>query len=162
MESVKENAKSLAVEIEKKTEEAAEAVRQGAQRVLEKAEKQTDGQPMPSMNPPKIPVPARARPIHQGSRRNSGAGRGALVKIATWNVNSIKARLPHLLAWLRENAPDAGAVAGDESGGRGVSFVGDRRPRLQHRGGRSKSLQRRRRPIEAAHRDFGARPSRAA
>jgi exodeoxyribonuclease III len=29
-----------------------------------------------------------------------------LVKIATWNVNSIKARLPHVLAWLREAAPD--------------------------------------------------------
>jgi exodeoxyribonuclease III len=29
-----------------------------------------------------------------------------LVKIATWNVNSIKARLPHLLAWLRDAAPD--------------------------------------------------------
>jgi exodeoxyribonuclease III len=29
-----------------------------------------------------------------------------MVKIATWNVNSVKARLPHLLAWLRETAPD--------------------------------------------------------
>jgi exodeoxyribonuclease-3 len=29
------------------------------------------------------------------------------VKIATWNVNSVKARLPHLVAWLREAAPDA-------------------------------------------------------
>ena len=29
-----------------------------------------------------------------------------MVKIATWNVNSIKARLPHLLAWLRDAAPD--------------------------------------------------------
>jgi exodeoxyribonuclease III len=28
------------------------------------------------------------------------------VKIATWNVNSIKARLSHLLAWLPEAAPD--------------------------------------------------------
>ena len=26
--------------------------------------------------------------------------------IATWNVNSVKARLAHLLAWLREAAPD--------------------------------------------------------
>lgn len=26
--------------------------------------------------------------------------------IATWNVNSIKARLPHLLRWLRETRPD--------------------------------------------------------
>ncbi|MGE5504082.1 MAG: exodeoxyribonuclease III [Actinomycetota bacterium] len=28
------------------------------------------------------------------------------MKIATWNVNSVKARLDHLLAWLREAAPD--------------------------------------------------------
>ncbi|MGF1639632.1 MAG: exodeoxyribonuclease III [Rhodospirillales bacterium] len=29
-----------------------------------------------------------------------------MIKIATWNVNSITARLPHLLAWLAEAAPD--------------------------------------------------------
>ncbi len=28
------------------------------------------------------------------------------VKIATWNVNSVKARLPNLLVWLEEFAPD--------------------------------------------------------
>lgn len=28
------------------------------------------------------------------------------MKIATWNVNSIKARLPHLTAWLEEARPD--------------------------------------------------------
>ena len=28
------------------------------------------------------------------------------MKIATWNVNSIKARLPHVLAWLDEAKPD--------------------------------------------------------
>src|SRR6185369_4897321 len=28
------------------------------------------------------------------------------IKIATWNVNSIKARLPNVLAWLKEFAPD--------------------------------------------------------
>jgi len=28
------------------------------------------------------------------------------VKIATWNVNSVKARLPHLLDWLKTFAPD--------------------------------------------------------
>lgn len=30
----------------------------------------------------------------------------ATVKIATWNVNSLKVRLAHLLTWLREAAPD--------------------------------------------------------
>lgn len=29
-----------------------------------------------------------------------------MLKIATWNVNSAKARLPHLLAWLQEATPD--------------------------------------------------------
>lgn len=29
-----------------------------------------------------------------------------MVKIATWNVNSIKARLPNALTWLKEAAPD--------------------------------------------------------
>lgn len=29
------------------------------------------------------------------------------MKIATWNVNSIKIRLPHLLAWLESEQPDA-------------------------------------------------------
>ena len=32
------------------------------------------------------------------------------MKIATWNVNSIRARMPHLLEWLRENPVDALAV----------------------------------------------------
>jgi len=29
-----------------------------------------------------------------------------MVKLATWNVNSVKARLPHLLRWLKEASPD--------------------------------------------------------
>ncbi len=29
-----------------------------------------------------------------------------MIKIATWNVNSVKARLPHLLRWLKEAKPD--------------------------------------------------------
>lgn len=29
-----------------------------------------------------------------------------MVKRATWNVNSVKARLPHLLRWLKEASPD--------------------------------------------------------
>jgi exodeoxyribonuclease-3 len=28
------------------------------------------------------------------------------MKVATWNVNSLRVRLPHLLDWLRTNAPD--------------------------------------------------------
>ena len=29
----------------------------------------------------------------------------ALLRVATWNVNSLKARLPHVLRWLQENRP---------------------------------------------------------
>ncbi|MBK8175377.1 MAG: exodeoxyribonuclease III [Rhodospirillales bacterium] len=36
----------------------------------------------------------------------AGARVGRVLTIATWNVNSIKARLPHLLAWLRATSPD--------------------------------------------------------
>lgn len=32
------------------------------------------------------------------------------MKIATWNINSIKARLPHVLRWLSEQAPDIVAL----------------------------------------------------
>jgi exodeoxyribonuclease III len=48
----------------------------------------------------------------QASRRNRAAHRRpglasfARVKIATWNVNSIRARLDKLLAWLPEHQPD--------------------------------------------------------
>lgn len=33
-----------------------------------------------------------------------------LFKIATWNVNSLRVRLPHVLAWLKENNPDVLAL----------------------------------------------------
>lgn len=29
-----------------------------------------------------------------------------MLKIATWNVNSVRTRLPHLMFWLKESAPD--------------------------------------------------------
>ncbi|MEY3410860.1 MAG: hypothetical protein RL593_436, partial [Pseudomonadota bacterium] len=29
------------------------------------------------------------------------------MKIATWNVNSLNVRLPHVLDWIAENKPDA-------------------------------------------------------
>lgn len=29
------------------------------------------------------------------------------MKLATWNVNSLKVRLPQVLAWLAQHAPDA-------------------------------------------------------
>src|SRR5438477_9689804 len=38
--------------------------------------------------------------------RSSGLGTVHDVRIATWNVNSIKQRLPRLLPWLDDRQPD--------------------------------------------------------
>ena len=37
------------------------------------------------------------------------------MKIATWNVNSLTARLPHVLDWLQANPVDVLVPAGDSS-----------------------------------------------
>src|SRR5215218_5619009 len=50
-----------------------------------------------SARPPRPPA-TDARPGARGYR-----GR---VRLATWNVNSVSARLPRLLPWLDERAPD--------------------------------------------------------
>src|SRR5689334_25042516 len=52
--------------------------------------------PSRKRNPRKNPLLNRAR---------SAAYHGR-VKLATWNVNSIRARLPHVLDWLSANQPD--------------------------------------------------------
>src|SRR5437660_12490754 len=41
---------------------------------------------------------------HRGE--NVGNGSDLLMRIATWNVNSIRQRLDHLLTWLKDRAPD--------------------------------------------------------
>src|SRR3954467_529157 len=38
--------------------------------------------------------------------RNCGYGRCFFMRIATWNVNSIRQRLEHLLSWLKDCQPD--------------------------------------------------------
>ena len=38
------------------------------------------------------------------------------MKIATWNVNSIKARLPRLLEWLSGAAPDVALLQETKTG----------------------------------------------
>src|SRR2546423_8011713 len=50
-------------------------------------------------------APARRSPSGGGraSARRSTLGR---VRIATWNVNSLKQRVPRLLPWLDERRPD--------------------------------------------------------
>ena len=42
------------------------------------------------------------------------------VRVATWNVNSVKQRLPRLLPWLDERQPGRGLPAGDEARRRGL------------------------------------------
>src|SRR5205807_5184027 len=49
-----------------------------------------------------IPWPAGSRSRFRGSR----AATVASVRVATWNVNSLKQRLPRLLPWLDERRPD--------------------------------------------------------
>ena len=41
-----------------------------------------------------------------GRARLQGEGRDRSMKIATWNVNSLKVRLPHMLDWLTAAEPD--------------------------------------------------------
>ena len=36
-----------------------------------------------------------------------------MVRIASWNVNSVKARLSHLTKWLKESKPDIALLQGD-------------------------------------------------
>lgn len=37
---------------------------------------------------------------------NAISPKTSTIKVATWNVNSLKARLPNVLTWLKEEAPD--------------------------------------------------------
>ena len=41
-----------------------------------------------------------------GTRRIGVLSRLRVVRLATWNVNSLKVRLPHLLEWLAANPVD--------------------------------------------------------
>ena len=74
------------------------------------------------------------------------------MKIATWNVNSIRARLPNLLAWLDGEAPDVALLQETKT-------TDDAFPRLEieERGyvlrrRRPEELQRRRHPVEVSAR----------
>ena len=40
--------------------------------------------------------------------------------LATWNVNSLTARLPRVLEFLAKHRPDVLCLQGDQGGGRGV------------------------------------------
>jgi exodeoxyribonuclease-3 len=47
-----------------------------------------------------------ARPTSSGARAETDADYGGQVRVATWNVNSVKQRVPRLLPWLDERQPD--------------------------------------------------------
>src|SRR5689334_16115322 len=65
-----------------------------------------------------------------------GGGYGGVVRVATWNVNSVKQRVPRLLPWLDERRPDVVCLQetkladdklvellGDELDGRGYELA---------------------------------------
>jgi exodeoxyribonuclease III len=74
------------------------------------------------------------------NRRRRGKYRG-LVRVATWNVNSVKQRVPRLLPWLDERQPDVvclqeikltpeafAELLGAELGARGYTFAAHGQP----------------------------------
>src|SRR5712691_9303757 len=48
----------------------------------------------------------RTRPARRRSARRVGDAGSVRFRLATWNVNSLKVRLPHLLDWLASAQPD--------------------------------------------------------
>jgi exodeoxyribonuclease-3 len=48
---------------------------------------------------------ATRAPRHQRGGRSGGPRPGAMI-LATWNVNSLKVRLPQVLEWLAAQGPD--------------------------------------------------------
>ena len=83
--------------------------------------------------PPSGTLPRRC--TRSASRSADGACRmrqAGPMRFATWNVNSVKARLPRLLDWLDATGPDVLVPAGDQG----------RRGRLPGRRGRRAGLRR--------------------
>src|SRR5438309_552641 len=65
--------------------------------------------PSPVRNRRRAPKKLRAgptRPAHRRSARRRGDAGPVRFRLATWNVNSLKVRLPHLLDWLASAQPD--------------------------------------------------------
>ena len=82
------------------------------------------------------------------------------MKIATFNINGVRARLPALLDWLAEARPDVVVAAGDQDRRRGLPPRRGRGRRLRRRDPRPEGLQRRRDPLAPAAVGRGARPAR--
>ena len=50
--------------------------------------------------------PTQATPRRGGQRTRNLKGEEHMITVATWNINSIRMRLPLMLSWLKETAPD--------------------------------------------------------
>ncbi len=70
------------------------------------------------------------------------------MRIATWNVNSIKQRIENLTAWLKERSARHRLPAGNQERRRRLPARADRGAGLQRRSPRPEDLQRRRHPVE--------------
>src|ERR1700740_909353 len=69
----------------------------------------TSRRPSPGRNSRRPPKKLRAgltRPAHRLSACSRGDAGAVTFRLATWNVNSLKVRLPHLLDWLAAAQPD--------------------------------------------------------
>ena len=87
------------------------------------------------------------------------------VRIATWNVNSVKQRLPRLLPWLDERQPDVVCLQETKLADDAFAeLLGDElaRPRLRGRRARRGGVERRRDPLARRARGRGRRASPAA
>ena len=82
------------------------------------------------------------------------------MKIATWNVNSVRKRTGNLVAWLEQRQARRRRAAGDQGAGGAVPAARGRGRRLQGRDRRPEGLQRRGPALAASGRDHRARPAR--
>ena len=90
---------------------------------------------------------SRAGPWRMRVRRRPKLAR---MRIATWNVNSVNARLETVLAWFREAQPDVACLQEIKCVDEKFPRRGLRAPRLQRRRPRPEELQRRRPALEDA------------
>ena len=74
------------------------------------------------------------------------------MRVATWNVNSLKVRLPQVLEWLKAHQPDVLCLQETKLEDPKFPVEGDPRGRLRSPVQRAKNLQRRRDPQPDARR----------
>ncbi|MDQ2836259.1 MAG: exodeoxyribonuclease III [Actinomycetota bacterium] len=83
------------------------------------------------------------------------------MRIATWNVNSIKQRLPRFLPWLDARAPDVICLQEDQTADDAIAeLLDDELARPGHRGGRGRgAVERRGIAVQGRARRRRARPA---